>query len=236
MSETISLRIHDVLTRELIVDLTDRMKAEAYQAAEAIRNGTRLKGVRARGAEGQVRFRMMEAAFEEECSRHGGVLIEGGVFPETGLKFYQPFFRFGSDGHGVILGLASIPEPKALPAKNMSRRAAVPINYKLQPCLDLDGTGPKVGDIFALLLVARDPERSGHIQQMAIGVIDARYETYLYCKPIEEFMAGYADAAGANEPLNEASRSLSLKKNVKPFVPPEAPEPDRKDVDKGSSA
>ena len=69
----------------------------------------------------------MEQAFEEVCGLHGGKLLDGGVVPLTDLKVFQPFNRFEFEGQNFILGLASIPEPDALPSKNMSRSAAVSI-------------------------------------------------------------------------------------------------------------
>src|SRR5262249_48309636 len=155
----------------------DRVRAEALRAHEVIRDGFEgLTPLRARGLEGQARFRICEQGFEDVCELHGGHLLEGGVIPATDLKIHQPFMRFEHDGQGVILALASMPATGALPVKNKSRLAGVSINYELSLRLDFDGAGPKVGDIFAALLVARDRERAGKIEEIAVGVIDSNYE------------------------------------------------------------
>ena len=55
--------------------------------------------------------------------------------------------RFEADGEALILGIATMPEPRALPHKNKSRLAGASLNFDLTPRLDFDGTGPKIGDI-----------------------------------------------------------------------------------------
>ena len=151
--------------------LEDRLRAEALQAFASVRDHFKLSTKRSRELEGQARFRMMEQGFEEVCELHGGHLLQGGIIPLTDLKVFQPFMRFEHDGQGFILGLTAMPEPKSLPAKNMSRRAGVTLNYNLTPRLDFDGAGPKIGDVFILLLVARDRNAAGQIEEIAIGVI-----------------------------------------------------------------
>jgi hypothetical protein len=110
------------------------------------------------------------------------------VIPNTELKVFQPFMRFDLDGKTIILGLAAMPEPKAIPIKNKSRNAGV------SPRLDLDGKGPKIGDVFALLLVSRHRERAGQIEEIAVGIIDSVYESYLFYESLDSFLSGHSDA------------------------------------------
>ena len=169
-------RLRHVLPRDLFIDLDDSVRAGSLKAYAVIRDHAGLKKKRnARGAEGQLRFRILEEDFETTCALQGGLLLDGGVMPNTDLKIHQPFMRFEQDGQGVILALATMPESGALPAKNKSRVAGVTINYDLSLRLDLDGSGPKVGDIFAVLLVARDRERAGKIEEIALGVIEFEF-------------------------------------------------------------
>ena len=119
---------------------------------------------------------MWEQGFEDVCSLHGARRIEGDVLPGTDLNVYQPFMRFEVDGRGIILSLASMPDVGKLPVKNKSRVAGVSLNYSWSPRLDLDGGGPKVGDLFATLLVSRDRDLAGQIEEIAIGVIDSVYQ------------------------------------------------------------
>lgn len=216
-----------VLGKDFLIDLEDRVRAEALKAHEMIRDHSGLNKKRAREAEGQARFRMMEQGFEEVCRLHGGHPLEGGVIPSTELQVFQPFMRFEADGKGVILGLASMPEPKALPPKNKSRRAGVTLNFDLLPRLDFDGKGPKVGDIFTLFLVSRDRDNPGKIVEVAVGVIDSAYEQFLFYESLDKFLREEGEAPPAapeppTPPVPVAAPVVSLKPRTKPFVPPEA--------------
>jgi hypothetical protein len=233
MHDTIRGHLRVTLGKNLLIDLEDRVRAEAVKAFEMIRDHSGLDRKRAREAEGQARFRMWEQGFEEVCLSHGGRLLDGGAIPNTELKVFQPFVRFEQNEAGIILGLAAMPEPKSIPTKNKSRNAGVSLNYDLSPRLDLEGKGPKVGDVFALMLVSRHRERAGQIEEIAVGVIDSSYESYLFYEPLDTFLSGHGDAPSV-DPLNPTSPSaalvkVSLKKNVKPFVPPEAPTPIQED-------
>ncbi|WP_314964137.1 hypothetical protein, partial [Bradyrhizobium cosmicum] len=88
--------------------------------------------------------------------------------------------------------------------------------------------GPKIGDIFAALLVARDRERAGKIEEIAVGVIESNYEGFLYYETLDSFLAGEGDVDPNVQPPTpigppEAEQpQVTLKKVVKLFVPPEA--------------
>jgi hypothetical protein len=210
------------LTKDLILSLEDGLRAEALKAFEVIKNHTGLKDPRrARGAEGQVRFRMMEERFEEVCQDHGGKPLEGGVIPMTDLQVFQPFCRFEIDGQGIIFGLASMPEARAIPSKNKSRVAGVSINFRLSLSLF---DGPKTNDIFVMLLVSRHRERAGQIEEIAIGVIDSKYESFLFYESLDVFLREMPadDAFVALESPRLQPPQVTLKKGVSRFVPPES--------------
>ena len=229
----LKLFLRKVLTKGLILDLDDRMKAEAIRAFEMIRDHSGLRSKkRARESEGQARFRMMEEGFESVCQLHGGALLDGGILPLTELKVFQPFMRFEREGRGLILGLAAMPEPRKIPSKNLSRVAAVSLNCQLSPRLDLDGTGPRHGDVFVMFLVARDRVRAGKIEEIAIGVVDSAYSVFLLYETLDQFLAGSVDAADKVPPSTEQSApKVTLKRVPKLFTPPEAPP--KKDDDAG---
>jgi hypothetical protein len=220
------------VTKDLLLALEDGLKGEARKARDIVRDHVGLKNRRrARESEGQLRFRMMEERFEEVCQLYGGKLLEGGVIPTTDLKVFQPFCRFEVEGQGFIFGLAAMPEPKVLPAKNRSRVAAVKINCHLKPGLfDIDG--PKMGDVFVLLLVSRDRERAGMIEEMAIGIVDAKYESFLFYERLGKFMSGLEGApTGPFSPPAPPAPPVKLKKGVTPYVPPEfVPDDEKKDT------
>jgi len=226
-------RLSKVLHKDLLVDLDDRITAEALKAFEMVRDRAGLNTKRSRELEGQARFRMMEQGFQEVCELHGGRLLEGGVLPLTDLKVFQPFMRFGEGRHGVIFGLAAMPEPKTIPGRNKSRLAGVSLNFHLTPRLALDDSGPKFGDLFALLLVSRDRTRVGKIEEIAIGVIGSNYEAFLFYETLDEFLKvkeppklGLSKSKEAKPP---SPRAVKLKKDAVPFIPPELPK--KKDDD-----
>lgn len=222
--------LHRLLRRafgkELILDLEDRARAEAMKAFEMVRDRSGLDKKRARELEGQARFRMMEQGFQEVCSLHNGKLLDDGIIPGSKLKVFQPFMRFEVDGRGVILGLAAMPDRKVIPVKNMSRLAGVSLNYTLTPRLDFDESGPKIGDVFSLLLISRNRDKAGFLDEIAVGVIDSAYNAFLTYEPVETFLGGHADATFervATVPIVEQPKPpISVRKGVKPFVPPEA--------------
>lgn len=215
-----------LLKRGLLLALEDRMGAETLRAFQLVRDHAGLDRKRSRELEGQARFRMMEQAFEEICASFDGLPLAGGVLPNTNLKIFQPFMRFGGEGLGVILGLAAMPEPSKLPAKNRSRLAGVTLNFNLMPSFDFDGMGPKPGDIFVLFLVVRDREQSGKLEEIAIGVIDSTYDQFLFYERLDKFLAYDADAtdtARCSASAPSDAGLVRLKSKVKPFVPPELP-------------
>lgn len=240
MFESYIGRLRSVLTKDLLIDLEDRSRAEALKAFEMVRDRSGLTRKRARELEGHARFRMMEQGFEDVCGLHGGKLLDGGVIPNTELKVFQPFMRFEVEKQGVILGLAAMPEPRVLPNKNKSRVAGITLNYHLSPRLDFDEASPKVGDIFSLLLVARNREKGGLIDEIAVGMIDSGYSTFLFYETLGRFLSGSADPIAPTPPSDQPpdgsgrigvtlKKGVTLKNNVIPFVPPENPKPEKKD-------
>lgn len=225
--DEIKRRLPPKLFKDVFLDLDDRCRAEALKAFEMIRDHARLDRKRSRELEGQARFRMMEQGFQEVCELHGGQLIEDGLIPSTELKVFQPFMRFDVHGQGVILGLAAMAAPGELPVKNKSRLAGVTLNYKLQSTLDLDGTGPKVGDVFVLFLVSRDRQKAGRLEEVAVGVVNSKYDQFLFYESLEKYLEGHADDTSPSPITPESgSAGLRLKMQVSPFVPPEAPAQD----------
>lgn len=217
MVDDFKRRLITTLPRHLVLDLFDMATARTLKAHELVRDGTDLRGRSARALEGQARFRLMEKGFQDVCEQYGAIALDGGVIPGTDLRFFQPFMRFGGVGPGVVLGFASMPSRKELPTKNQSRASGVSLNYYLTPRLDLDGKGPKPGDIFVLFLVARDPGRAGKVEEVAIGIIDAKYAGYLFYEAVENFIAGYVEPVEMADP----AKLVSLKAKLKAFKPPE---------------
>lgn len=212
------------LPKDLILDLEDRLRAEALKAHDVVRRELPLNSKRSREAEGQIRFRLQEQGYEEVVQLHGGHLLVNGVMLGTDLKVFQPFARFAGPEIGVVLGFASMPERRKIPAKNMSRAAGVTMNVHLQPGLLDDERSPKPSDLFALFLTARDRERAGMIEEIAIGVIGSDYKDFIFYESLEAFLSGYEgdpatpDTSAADEP----GGVVKLRQMRRRFIPPEA--------------
>lgn len=219
----VGLEWKQLLKRGFLLALEDRISAETLKAFQMVRDCSGLDKKRARELEGQARFRMVEQCFEEIAQAFGGNPLEGGVLPNTNLKIFQPFMRFGGEAPGVILGLAAMPERSKLPAKNRSRLAGVSLNLHLTPAFDFDRAGPKPGDVFVLFLLARDRERAGKLDEIAIGIIDAAYEQFVFYERLDQFLANEVDEAVAATADQQGDALVRLKARVKPFIPPESP-------------
>jgi len=72
-----------------------------------------------------------------------------------------------------------------------------------------------------LLLVARDRQKAGQIEEVAIGVIDSEYESFLFYETLDNFLGGEEETPGPTVPPPPEPPAPKLKKNVTPFVPPE---------------
>lgn len=225
----------EALPKELLLDLEDRLRAEALKAHELVQRELALNAKRSREAEGQIRFRLQEQGYEEVVQLHGGTLITDGVMVGTDLKVFQPFARFAGPEVGIILGFAAMPEPRKVPAKNMSRAAGVTLNVTLQPGLFIDETTPRPTDIFALFLTARDRERAGMIEEIAVGVIGADYKDFIFYESLEAFIAGYGTDSPKIEgetTTEEGGQVVKLRHARRLFIPPESmPDTDAGDGD-----
>jgi hypothetical protein len=185
--------LKQALSRELILELYDLLVARAACADSMIRDHADLDAKRARMVVGRVRFPMQEKSFEDACAARGGHKLDTEVLPGTDLKFFQPFFRFPTEKVGVILGFASMPEGNRLPIENISRKAGVSLNYELENRFDFDGKGAKPDDVYALFLVARDPDHAGRVSDVAVGVINAEYDAYIFYETVEAFLKDLGD-------------------------------------------
>lgn len=227
--------ILDALPKDLLLDLEDRLRAAALKAHELVQRDLPLNAKRSREVEGQIRFRLQEQSYEEVVQLHGGALILDGVMVGTDLKVFQPFARFAGRDVGIILGFAAMPEPRKLPAKNMSRAAGVTLNITLQPSLLDDESTPRPTDIFVLFLTARDRERAGLIEEIAVGVIGSDYKDYVFYESLEVFLAGYGGDPMTSEPdrsADESGKVVKLRDARRLFIPPESvPDTDVDDRD-----
>lgn len=210
------------LKKELLLDLEDQLRAAALEASRA---GAALpmNAKRRREAEGQIRFRLQEERYEEVVQQHGGHLLPDGVMWGTDLKVFQPFARFPGPETAIILGFASMSEPRKIPPKNQSRAAGVTLNVSLQASLFDGNDCPKATDIFVLFLTARDRRQAGMIEEIAIGVIGADYKDFIFYASLDDFIQGYESepARPGGPDGTDGGAKVKLRPTRKRFMPPE---------------
>ncbi|NYD92380.1 MULTISPECIES: hypothetical protein [Sphingomonas] len=215
--------ILQALPKELLLDLEDRLRAAALKAADVVRTSLPLNAKRSREAEGQIRFRLQEQSYEEVVQQHGGYLLSDGIMWGTDLKVFQPFARFPGPKVGIILGFASMAEPRKIPPKNQSRAAGVTLNISLQPSLLDSDDSPQPTDIFVLFLTARDRHTAGMIEEIAIGVIGSDYKDFIFYASLDDFLRGYETepvTPGGGGP-DDGGAKVKLRPTRKLFIPPE---------------
>lgn len=237
MPTDLKKRLVATLPRDLLIDLFDMVAARALKAFQLVRDGADLDTKRANESTGQLRFRMQEKGFVETCEKHGGIVLADGVIPGVSAKVFQPFARFGGDAPGVVLGLATMPAPRDLPAKNRSRLAGVMLNFNLTARLFRMPGDPQPGDIFVCLLVARDRANPGLVDEIAVGIIDDEYKSYLFYEPIAKFLDGYGDSPGEREGPEAPPPAplVSLKRARTRFIPPEQASADEAEGEQGKT-
>ena len=216
--------ILDTVPKELWIDLEDRHRGEAFKAHNVVKTNIPLNSKRSREVEGQIRFRLQEQGYEEVVQLHGGHLVDDGIMPGTDLRVYQPFARFQGPAVGVILGFAAMPEPRKMPAKNMSRGAGVSLNWHLQPSMFDDPKSLRPNDIFVLFLTARDRHNAGMIEEIAVGVIGADYKDFIFYESLEDFLRGYGESGetpDGPDGSDDRGAEVKLRKYRKLFLPQE---------------
>lgn len=225
--------ILDTIPKDLWIDLEDQSRADAFKAHEVVKANIPLNAKRSRAVEGHIRFRLQEQGYEEVVQLHGGHLVEDGIMPGTDLRVYQPFARFQGPKVGVVLGFAAMPEPRKMPVKNMSRAAGVSLNWHLQPSMFDDPKSVRANDVFVLFLTARDRNKAGMIEEIAVGVIGADYKDFLFYESLEDLLRGYGEGVEAPNGPKDRGAEIKLRKTRKLFLPPEN-RPDS-DVEDGSN-
>ena len=93
----------------------------------------------------------------------------------------------------------------------------------------------RANDIFVLFLTARDRNKAGMIEEIAVGVIGADYKDFIFYESLEDFLRGYGeDSEAPNGPdgPDDHGAEVKLRKTRKLFLPPE----NRPDSDAGDGS
>ena len=96
--------------------------------------------------------------------------------------------RFEVEAKGIILGLAAMPEPKARPRqKQVSARRRHP-ELRSVAASRSGWQGAEGRRRFRVAARSRHREKAGQIEEIAVGVIDSKYESYLFYESLDKFL------------------------------------------------
>jgi hypothetical protein len=82
----------------------------------------------------------------------------------------------------------------------------------------------RANDIFVLFLTARDRNKAGMIEEIAVGVIGADYKDFIFYESLEDFLRGYGEGSEAPDGPDSSEgggAEIKLRKTRKLFLPPE---------------
>lgn len=183
--------------RPFWIEARARLTAAFASAPAIIKKHTALKPFRAARVSGQLRFALIEQGFETVGANLGAINLYQQELPGMpDALVFQPLQQFGA----VIVGYASQPKPGSLPAKNLTRGRAVQLNFAFSDHLGLDGVAPPAPTLFVSMLTTPDPANPGSVGSIEIGVIDSRYDHFMFHEPLSEFMKRYARPAAKKPP------------------------------------
>ena len=158
----------------------------------------------------------------------GGIVIQGSCFPGTQLRNYQVLVEYGS----IVVGKATIAEVGELPTKNLTRANGVTLNRSYAEQLELPSFSQAVearvdsSDVpmYVTILTCRDRNNLSGLHEVAVAVIDASFESFIFYDEIDSFIAGYDAASDEGSWATGSVEApmqpipLQVRKDVKPFV------------------
>ncbi|MGE0604748.1 MAG: hypothetical protein AB7O46_13280 [Xanthobacteraceae bacterium] len=210
-SERIAKALITRLPKSELVEFLNGVHSAAKRSAK-LANDAGLEGAGKARVAGFTRFILSENVLDNTAKSMGAEPLSGTI-PATDLRIYQTVHV----KNGALLGLATIPEPGILPAKNLTRaNLSSIVNAHWQPDLFKTGPHPTI-EIYAVLIVCRDPANISDLQEVAIAVISAKYDQYLHYEKLDQFLKRY-------EPVSEKKSAPAVKPKLKTASPYVAPE------------
>jgi hypothetical protein len=217
-NEALATELVQRLEQPELLDFIGKARSAASTAAKSATD-VGLTGAWRKRVTGMTHRGLCEDALDQVAKSMDATSFKGTV-PGTEVKVYQQVHFV----KGVLLGLASVPEPGELPVRNLTRsNLAQCINAHWEADLFGKRTAPPEIEVYALLLVCRDRKNLGDLQEVAIAVIAANYDKYLHYERLESFLRRY-------EPKEEPQPNVTpvMKKSVGTYVPPEIVRPEEK--------
>ena len=222
MDDIIKQAITDSIPREFLLDFYEKTYTTFQKVDNTIRDEYQLKGSDASWASGLLRFINIQADFKLDAPKYEGIDVSK-QYVETLPKMdriYQPFHLFENkkSGPNVLLGFTSLLKSKQIPKYNLSRQTAIKLNKPIAPNPDLFDSSVPIDTtlanetIYVCLCVVRDNRSPASPAEIALGIIDPSYQTYIYYFLLKEILMIYSDK-DANPAQNEKP-NLTLKKNA----------------------
>lgn len=208
--------IRDNAPRDCLMDIAEMVRANRKIGGKKAKE-IGLRGKRALRNAGFTAYDLFAQDAHDYKVPHCQYLLLEGCFPGSTLRYYQPLWRLGR----VVVATASINPTTDLPSPNKTRKHGAWLNVRHSHNLPIPGLEPEQlsseVDLFLLLLVRSDPGDAEKILSIEIAVLEPDFSGTIFRMPLDEFLAGYGDAAAA--PTADAPTVLpTLKDGVRPFL------------------
>lgn len=216
-AETIKRIIRECVSRDNLIDAADALRATRKTAGDhSLAMG--LTGREASQIAGFSAYAIQNKRLPELTLSNGGIVIEGGTFPGTELRTYQPIHRF----RRVLIGVASISDPGETPSRNITRTNGAKVNVLYGSASFLPGLEPNPPTedvIYVLLLTCRDRNDPTKYVETAIAALEPDSSDFIFYEPLDQFILGYGEKEATRPPDHGALTplGLELKKGVAPF-------------------
>lgn len=208
-AEDLAELIRSRVAKSFFINVHKGLERAFAEAPRVIDENTELRAYRAARVKGQLRFAMVEEAFEKTGQNLGAINLYREELPglPDALAF-QPLQQFGD----VIMGFASHPKPGSLPAKNKTRLRAVQLNLPFIGHLALKELEFEQPHLYVCLLTSPDLMDRTKVGSIELGVIDPRFDGFAFHEPLETFLRRYETGAGPSSPAATGATQPSLVK------------------------
>lgn len=189
---TIGTEVARSMPKGFLVGVLAQIKRAHVIAPAVIQANTPLRPYRAALMAGHLRYNLIEETFERHGENMGGENLFRRALPGyPDSVVFMPLQMFGK----VVVGFATHSGRGALPTRNLTRSRAVQLNLSFDPRFDLGDVDPALDYLFVCMLVARDPADATKVASIELGVIDPKFERFLFRESLDEFLLRYEPAA-----------------------------------------
>lgn len=193
---TLGTEVARSIPKGFLVGVLAQIKRAHVIAPSVIKENTSLRPFRAARMAGHLRYNLIEETFERHGENMGGENLFRRALPGyPDSVVFMPLQMFGK----VIVGFATHSARGALPTRNLTRARAVQLNLSFDARFDMGDVNAAEEHVFVCMLVARDPVDATRVASIELGVIDPKFERFLFRQSLDEFLLRYEPAASPAE-------------------------------------